>query len=846
MTGDRSTNANVTVAALVATVLVVVTTILLITFGAWAYRSERADRNAQLMRSINVEADQIAVSLALPVWNIDRPQIARVIQGLDSIPEIEAIVVNGGGTTYALTRNDGARLVPMNGRVPMEGLIVRDREIRFGGERIGTVRLAGTTKYVEAELRESLLKTVTSIIAIDLLLILTVWFVLWRYVLRPLVEIEKYAAAVSSDSAASATMPARIELTAELESVRSSIETMVTMLDERYAELQREAARRTESEERFRAIFDSVSDAIMVHDIDTGDVVSVNAATCLMFGYGPAEVMKIGIGTLSAGEHPYTAEEAMRRMKLADGGKPQLFQWRSRHKDGHLFWTEVNLRVATIGGSRRSIVVVRDITERRLMQDQLLDEKTFTDTAINTMTGLFFVQDRNGNVIRWNQTYDDLLPRSQADRDGKMPYSLIHPDDRARIKATVQEIFETGHGHAMARLMTPEERNFLFNGRTMELGGQSFMVATGVDITERLRLERELERSVAEWKQTFDTVHTPILVTDVDGKIVRVNRAALELSGLREQELIGRPIAEIGTGEPWQLAAQLVIYIAAEGSGTTSETKDAAGRTWDLTIEHFATPGDDAQLFILVLWEITGIVELQESLRRSETMSAMGALVAAVAHEVRNPLFGISATLDAYDQELQAPDYVEFGKTLRREVNRLIHLMRELLEYGKPAALTIARVQIDDVIEEAVQSRLGSARDAHVDIRIAGGDDVPPLLIDRFRLRQVFENLIDNAVQHSKPRQEVVISHAIIEHAGRPWVEYRVEDSGAGIAPADLDRIFEPFFSRREDGTGLGLSIVQRIVQEHAGRIFAANRPSGGAIVSVQLPLAEATAARSA
>jgi len=139
MTGDRSTNANITVAALVATVLVVVTTILLITFGAWAYRSERADRNAQLMRSINVEADQIAVSLALPIWNIDRPQIARVIQGLDSIPEIEAIVVNGGGTTYALTRNNGARLVPMNGRVPMEGLIVRDRDIRFGGERIGTV-----------------------------------------------------------------------------------------------------------------------------------------------------------------------------------------------------------------------------------------------------------------------------------------------------------------------------------------------------------------------------------------------------------------------------------------------------------------------------------------------------------------------------------------------------------------------------------------------------------------------------------------------------------------------------------------------------------------------------------
>jgi signal transduction histidine kinase len=233
-------------------------------------------------------------------------------------------------------------------------------------------------------------------------------------------------------------------------------------------------------------------------------------------------------------------------------------------------------------------------------------------------------------------------------------------------------------------------------------------------------------------------------------------------------------------------------------------------------------------------------VELQESLRRSETMSAMGTIVAGVAHEVRNPLFGISATLDAFHEELSQPGYQDCADALRTEVKRLQKVMQELLEYGKPSTLNIQRGGLETIVKEAIAHR----KMAGVTVETFIPADLPDLLADRDRLRQVFENLVDNASRFSSPGGSVTLTASVVQHFGRRWIECSVEDSGPGFASEDLDRVFEPFFSRREGGTGLGLSIVQRIVQDHSGRVFAENRDEGGARVRILLPIADRALAR--
>src|SRR5262249_42892511 len=151
--------------------------------------------------------------------------------------------------------------------------------------------------------------------------------------------------------------------------------------------------------------------------------------------------------------------------------------------------------------------------------------------------------------------------------------------------------------------------------------------------------------------------------------------------------------------------------------------------------------------------------------------------------------------------------------------------------------LNIEPARIEEVIAEAVDNRQAIAREAGVTIQteISG---VPPLFIDRGKMRQVFENLIENAAQHSASGSALRIFGGVIALAGRDWFECRVEDNGPGFSPANLDRVFEPFFTQRAGGTGLGLSIVQRIMEQHSGRVAAGNRPEGGAVITMQLPIA--------
>jgi PAS domain S-box-containing protein len=354
--------------------------------------------------------------------------------------------------------------------------------------------------------------------------------------------------------------------------------------------------------------------------------------------------------------------------------------------------------------------------------------------------------------------------------------------------------------------------------------------------------EAALRAAAAEWQRTFEAIDSPVMILDGSGHAVRLNRAATELAGLPLGELGGRAVVTLG-GEPWLAAAHVAARARAQRAPASDQARDeATGRTWDVSA-NLVPEGDggDGGRVIVVARDVTRLVELQESVRREERMSAMGSLVAGVAHEVRNPLFGIASTLDAFEaRHGQGEAFGKYFALLRRETGRLSTLMRELLDYGRPPRLEFGDVDWDAVVDEAVQLCAPLAGSAAVAVAREGTTPGRRPRLDRGRMLQALQNVIQNAIQHSPAGGSVAVAVGESGDGGRPLLWCAVRDSGPGFRPEDLPHLFEPFFSRRSGGTGLGLSLAQRIVAQHGGTIEARNRPQGGAEMVVTLPAAAA------
>jgi signal transduction histidine kinase len=369
--------------------------------------------------------------------------------------------------------------------------------------------------------------------------------------------------------------------------------------------------------------------------------------------------------------------------------------------------------------------------------------------------------------------------------------------------------------------------------RPMSEQGRRALVRAGSSLgrlIERRKLETLIERKGREWSLTFDAIELPIFITRLDGTITRVNRAARDLAGAGEfLDVLQRNIA-VGAGEPWTTLTDIVAAVRDSHTPCTAHI-NVGDRTWDVSASWYWSEAEHDDRAIIVMRDTTDLVRLQESVRRGEQLAALGELVAGVAHEVRNPIFGMGLTVDALQSMLpDLPEFAELAGVLRTWLDRLNRLMENLLEYGKTWSLDLSHGSLDAVLTGVVERSRQIAPHVIIEARI---EPDLSLLMDANRLGQAFENLITNAVQHSKPDQKVLVSAARLPDG---IIECTVRDFGPGFEPLDLPRIFQPFFTRRRGGTGLGLSIVQRIVDEHGGTITAGNSPDGGALITMRFP----------
>ena len=238
---------------------------------------------------------------------------------------------------------------------------------------------------------------------------------------------------------------------------------------------------------------------------------------------------------------------------------------------------------------------------------------------------------------------------------------------------------------------------------------------------------------------------------------------------------------------------------------------------------------------VVTLEDVSEVRALTDQLIRADRLAAMGELTAGVAHEVRNPLGVIKASVQLLeDANCDAQRIHNSAEVIKQEIDRLDRVIKALLDFGRPSKPYLRLTDIGEVLEDVVLFTRRFAGQSKVTISAADISSLPPVMADPDQMKQVFVNLISNAVQAMEGTGGAI---SVTGGTEEGFLTIVVTDNGPGIPSADIKKVFDPFYSTRDAGTGLGLTIVHRILDEHDGHIEVTSAPGEGTRFAVSLPV---------
>jgi PAS domain S-box-containing protein len=354
------------IAVFIIIAFVIVTTILIGSFGIINYKLAKASQWENLYKELSVTADELSLILSIPVWNLDYFQVDNIIESTMSNQNIYGVAVTIDDHVRIRARGPRWEIVAMEKEFPAEGLLFEERKIINSGQIVGSFKVFASTKLFEQNLKRALFSIIIFIPVFVIIMTAGLYYVLRIVVLKSVLNIKEYTLLVSSGEEKNLKIKGDY-FQGELDTLRSSIEKMVHIHEERFIALKREMKLRLESEQRFSTIFDSVNDAIMVHDITTGNILDVNSKMCMVYGYTHAEAVKLRIEDLRFDYVP----EALERVKIAVEEGPKIVEVRAKDKNGNPFWVELNIKRTVIGGRECLLVTARDIAERKRAEHEI-------------------------------------------------------------------------------------------------------------------------------------------------------------------------------------------------------------------------------------------------------------------------------------------------------------------------------------------------------------------------------------------------------------------------------------------------------------------------------------------
>lgn len=374
----------------------------------------------------------------------------------------------------------------------------------------------------------------------------------------------------------------------------------------------------------------------------------------------------------------------------------------------------------------------------------------------------------------------------------------------------------------------------------------------------------EIEQLESFSQSIMQNLRSGLIIVNELMNITEVNKAAELTLGYSEEELLGKPIdflLEDGhNGQKCLFADESDELDSSMGLLAETPMHKKNGKTFPAEICYsvIIDKSDEIQGLSCIFRDITARKTMERDLARIDKLTSLGELAAGIAHEIKNPLAGIAGAIQIISKahEEESPHHYIFNEVLA-QVNRLDSFVNGLLKFARPGQTNFSVVNLGTIIDKALFVGASQLNDKDITITKNLQEDHPSIQGDADQLQQVFLNILLNAIDATDTKGEISIEtywkfysgttptpDRLCSHPGcetsAGQLTIAITDNGTGIAPGNLESIFNPFHTTKSNGTGLGLSISQRIIEQHSGSISVESTPDQGATFSVHLPICAA------
>ncbi|QNF31021.1 PAS domain S-box protein [Metabacillus sp. KUDC1714] len=582
---------------------------------------------------------------------------------------------------------------------------------------------------------------------------------------------------------------------------------------------------RTINEQLFKDLFHRAVDGIVIFD-QHGSFIDANGSFCTSFEINKVQLNSYALNDFIDKQDNDKLDKLWGVLKENGSAKGELpVVLKNGDKKIFEFTTTSNI----INGFYMAIM--RDITEKRSMELKLYkSEERFREIFENAIDAIMIWR-KDGQILRVNQAASRTFELAEEELVTRNILDFIDQTTLAFAKVK-KEYFQMGAIREELLFHMP-------NGQNKELEFTSKMdIAEGHHLTifrnvsERKRMVKILKESEQKFRKIFDGAMDGIVLFNNDFEIIEANPSAMRILNGSSENIISFNLYELLFSDLkqdrvhtefastyWEESLQEITYKFENGE--------------EKILEFTLKSNINENMNLAVFRDVTEKRELEEQLRKSDTLNVVGELAAGIAHEIRNPMTALKGFIQLLEGSVK-DDFSMYFNVITSELSRIESIITEFLILARPQAIKYLKIEIGKIMKETIDLLNAQAILVNVQMKLSLEKDLPLIYCEPNQLKQVFINVLKNAIEVMTKGGQIDVQ---IKRKDERHIVVSIIDRGTGISEDKIKRLGQPFYTTKERGTGLGLMVSYKIIEEHRGIVDVESEEGKGTTFHITLPI---------